>query len=190
MSQRDNSTLHPRLSRGVALPSSMERFVLAMDQIAFGHGAFLFLHGAFSLRSCWGSETPILGRSNPHAGEIADLRRGEALPMRSEHEVRPVAAPCAAADQLSTSMPFMASCSFIVVFLSCLGSTPTVGKTASVTTPARFAHLNLRHVAFPRFTAGGSFLQTSSAEGSYKSLCAFVPPCLCVKTISTIFSQL
>ena len=76
----------------------MERFVLAMDQIAFGHGAFLFLHGAFSLRSCWGSETPILGRSNPHAGEIADLRRGEALPMPSEHEVRPVAAPCAAAD--------------------------------------------------------------------------------------------
>ena len=61
----------------------MERFVLAMDQIAFGHGAFLFLHGAISLRSCWGSETPILGRSNPHAGEIADLRRGEALPMRS-----------------------------------------------------------------------------------------------------------
>ena len=28
----------------------MERFVLAMDQIAFGHGAFLILHGAFSHR--------------------------------------------------------------------------------------------------------------------------------------------
>ena len=28
----------------------MERFVLAMDQIAFGHGAFLFLHGAISHR--------------------------------------------------------------------------------------------------------------------------------------------
>ena len=34
----------------MALPSSMERFVLAMDQIAFGHGAFLILHGAFSHR--------------------------------------------------------------------------------------------------------------------------------------------
>ena len=92
----------------------MERFVLAMDQIAFGHGAFLFLHGAFSLRSCWGSETPILGRSNPHAGEIADLRRGEALPMRSEHEVRPVAAHAQ-----PPTIPPTASCTF-----SCQRSNP------------------------------------------------------------------
>ena len=56
------------------------------------------VHGGDAVCPYWGSETPILGRSNPHAGEIADLRRGEALPMRSEHEVRPVAAPCAAAD--------------------------------------------------------------------------------------------
>ena len=70
--------------------------------------------------------------------------------------------------------PFRRRLSFFV-FLSCFGSTPMVGKTAralaapsgfaltrsanpiasrrahSATTPARFAHLNLRHVAFPRF---------------------------------------
>ena len=60
----------------------MERFVLAMDQIAFGHGAFLFLHGAFSLRSWRGSETPILGRSNPHAGENANPSREEPLSVQ------------------------------------------------------------------------------------------------------------
>ena len=32
----------------------------------------------------------------------------------------------------------------------------------------------------------GILPRPQSAEGSYKSLCAFVPPCLCVKTISTI----
>ena len=74
-----------------------------------------------------------------------------------EQEVRPVAAPRAAADHSADDFHFLFS--FLVL-------DPTVGKTASVTTPARFAHLNLRHVAFLRFTAGGSFLQTSSAEGS------------------------
>ena len=40
--------------------------------------------------SYWGSQTPVLGRSNPRTGENADPRRGEALPVPSENEIRPV----------------------------------------------------------------------------------------------------
>ena len=77
------------------------------------------VHGGAAVCPYWGSETPILGRSNPHAGEIADLRRGESLHMRSEHEVRPVAAPCAAADfppDLDTPKAFAAKmpCRFCI----------------------------------------------------------------------------
>ena len=76
-------------------------------------------------------------------GESMRSRRPFRRRLPRETEAPPLRAPLQAPSS-------RCSVSFLV-FLPCFGSTPMVGKTASVTTPARFAHLNLRHVAFPRF---------------------------------------
>ena len=66
------------LSSGFETKGAVKDYTTALKGISDIYSEILEKMPGDAVCLYWGSETPILGRSNPHAGENADLRRGEA----------------------------------------------------------------------------------------------------------------